>query len=139
MKKKKIKKIVFFQSVFSFYETMGIYTPQPDATSFFNLKIVLVLLSLILAFISTSVFFLFEADSIIEHIETFYAALTTLCCAALMLINRSKIEKLLLLKQIAEELIEKSECFFTFSNISWYVSLFTNFWILYCWIIIKMI
>lgn len=107
---KKKKKIVFFQSAISFYETMGIYPLQPDANNFFNLKIVVILVSLTSAFISTSAFFLFNAESITEYIETFYAAITTLCCVGCVLINRCKVQILFHLKQDVEELIEKSEC-----------------------------
>lgn len=110
MKKLKIKKIVFFRSAVCYYETIGLYPMQPDANNVFNLKILFILISLILACISTTAFFLFEAQSITEYIETFYAALTTLSCAGCLLINRYKVEKLFLLKQNVEELIEKSEC-----------------------------
>lgn len=103
------KAIKFFQSAISFYRSIGIYAPELNANNFFDLKLVFLLVTLVLAFISTTSFFLFEAQSITERIETFYAAITTLTCAACLLINHSKIGKLLQLKQNVEELVQRSK------------------------------
>lgn len=137
---KKIKKILFFQSAVCFYETMGIYPLQPDANRVFNLKIAFTLFSLTSACISTTAFFLFEAQSITEYIETFYAAITTLSCVGCLLVNRYKVENLFLLKQNVEELIEKSECLHFVWKLKWVciiimpqgmTFLFSSLWVLF--------
>lgn len=125
MKKTKTKTIKILQSAISFYQTMGIYPPQVNANNFFNSKLVFFLVSLILAFISTTACFLFEAKSTIEHIETFYAAITTLSCAGCLLINRCKIESILELKQNVEELIQKSEFIIILWKLNWTIKFST--------------
>lgn len=109
MKNTKIKTIKILQSAISFHQTMGITSSKLNANNFFNPKLVFFLVSLILAFISTTAYFLFKAQSTTDHIETFYAAVTTITCAGCLLINRCKIETILELKQNVEELIQKSE------------------------------
>lgn len=119
--------IKLFESTMNFYETLGVYPSQLNRNYFFDLKFPFILISLISAFIATAAFFLFEANSITEHIETFYAALTTLGCAGCLLINRYKTETILQLKQKAEDLIQKSEFLKFKANEYWFSTY--RFWL----------
>lgn len=73
-------KMKLFVSVRKFYEYMGVYPSQSQQKFPFNWRNLLVILSLIGFFTSMACSFLFKANTIIEHAESFYMTITALAC-----------------------------------------------------------
>lgn len=82
-----VSAIKFFQSAQKFYHIIGITPPLQSNQNFpFNIRIVVILITLTLALISTTGYFLFDAKSAIEKADTFYVCTSYVACECVYLI-----------------------------------------------------
>lgn len=99
---------MLFRLIRSFFQAMGIHLSEPNQKFSFNAKNVLISSSIALFFISSTAFFLFEANSIDEYGLSFYGSATELAVFVTFQINIFYMAKILRIFEKFEKLIEKS-------------------------------
>lgn len=82
-----------------------IYPPKPNQKYSFNVMSFFILLSMIVIFISTATFFLFEAETVEEYSHTFYISCTEFGFAVCFLVNVWKMPNILQLIEDYEQYI----------------------------------
>lgn len=102
--------IQFFLYVQKIYRIVGIYPPSKcHGQRRFTAKTTFILACIILGFISTFVYFLFEANSIDEYGRSFYISFAKLEGLLYFVVNLSKIESISNLIKKLEDFIKQSE------------------------------
>lgn len=103
------RSIKLFQSLRQFCETLDIsYSPQFNQHRSFNWKILCILIFIIIHTVTSIAFFLFEAKSIQEYGDSFYAILSEFLCLASSPTIISKMPDIFMLIENFEKFIEKS-------------------------------
>lgn len=101
-------KMKLFQQIIGFYQMLGILLPQPNPNYKHKLKTLIFLFSFIQMFMSTGAFFLYEAKSLREHVETLNLPITEIVSAIYILVSKWKMAEILKLCEEFEGFIEKS-------------------------------
>lgn len=102
------RSLKLFEFVRRHYGILGIYSAQPNQSRSCNLRKKIVLLCMILVFISTTAFILFEAKSIEEIGASFTAFFMELFVMIFFIINIRKISEIINSIEMMEKFIEKS-------------------------------
>lgn len=115
--------IKLFHFIRTLVETTDIYSPHQ--TSLLNRKVLLILLCFSQMLFASISFFLFEAQTIGEFAYSYLISLTIAICFGFMIEFALNLPNSLKLIGRFEELIQKSECFFYFTE-SWFVHCVCN-------------
>lgn len=98
-----------FQQVHKFHQLMATFMPQSNQNYKQNLKTLLFFFSYMLVFISSFAFFLFQAKSLHEQIETLSLPVSEIISAIYILIYKWKMVDILKLIDGMEQFIAKSK------------------------------
>lgn len=101
--------MTIFQSVRTFYSTIGICPTQSSENVSIDLKRAFFLFSSIPLTISLAGYFLFQASTTIEHTQTFYVFLFHVACILNYVISYLKLAKIFKFMDNVGETIQKSE------------------------------
>lgn len=96
-----------FQSVQSFYCTMGVYPPEPNQRLSFRLKRIFFPLSSFITFLALVAFFFFEAQTVEQYASAFHGSITELVILADFHIIAWQMPNILKLIENFERFIEK--------------------------------
>lgn len=100
----------FFQAIRTFYQRLGVCSPQYDQTYSCNSRIVFVYLTIIMVFMSETAYCVFEAHSIIDYGKSFYAFTMRITVFWEFLTTIWQMSNILNLMGQYELFIEKSKC-----------------------------
>lgn len=98
-----------FETVQKFYRLLGLHPSQQTQNCIFNARNILVLYIFVEGFTSTAAFGLFEAKSIAEFGNAFYAFITELLCFVYFSSTMGKMTNVLELMKKSRDIIQKSE------------------------------
>lgn len=102
-------KMKLFQSLQTFYHSLGIHPSQSEKRPSFNFHNLFIPANFLVFFIFQIAFFLLKAETIVERSETFYSSLTIFGCNVIFIINFWKMPHIVQLIGNFEKFIEKSE------------------------------
>lgn len=106
------KVLNIFQSTIKYYQTLGIYPSQSNQNYSINIKSIFILSSMIGLFCSTSTFFLFNAENIVEFsdaFKAFYISSSVISFMTCFLVNIFNIRDILEFIKKYEKFLQKSE------------------------------
>lgn len=102
-------KMKLFQQTLKFHQMMGISMPKANQNYKQKFKTIIFVFSFIQIFISSSAFFLLQAKSLREHIETLTLPITEIVCVIYILVFKWKMTEILKLIENFVGFIEKSK------------------------------
>lgn len=97
-----------FRSLRRMYQILGIYSPETNQTHLFSGKIIFFAASIILMFITSITFFLWEAETMDDYGTSFYGSMTQLSSAHNFVIVVWRMPLILKLLKGFEDFIETS-------------------------------
>ena len=100
--------VKLFRLTQSYFQTLGICPKKPNQKYSFNLTTCFILLSMIVIALSTSAFFLLEAETVEDYVHTSYISLTEFGLLIFIIINIWKMRKTLQLITDYEKFIRRS-------------------------------
>lgn len=101
--------LILFQFIRKSYHLLDIDLDQSQKNHQFNLKILLTLLCMILVFVATSAFILFEAETTQDYGACFTAFFMEVFITIFFIINLVKMPKIINLIEMMESFIEESK------------------------------
>lgn len=102
-------KTKLFHSLRQLYQMLGIYSSETNQNFLFNWKIVFIASSMILFFIGSFAFFLWEAETVDDYGSSFYTSISQLCTTNYYLILVWRMPAILELFKNFEDFIESSK------------------------------
>lgn len=114
-------KTQLFHSLRQLYQILGIYSSETNQTHLFNWRVIFVTSSMILAFITSFAFFLWEAETIDDYGTSFYGSITQLCSVHNFLTIVWKMPLILELFRKFETFIESSKLFYLIQLIFFFI------------------
>lgn len=101
--------IKLFRSFRRFNRMTGIHPSKPNQKYSSKLRSAVILLPLILANISSTAYFIFEAEAVAEYAQCFYISASELCYTIDFLAVKWGMKDIIQMIEIFQKFIEKSE------------------------------
>lgn len=97
-----------FQCVEQLHQALGIQPTPSSLNTSFNLKNVFALFCIVHLFATSTVFLLFEAETVANMSDSFYVSISALSCICNLLISIWRVQQIIRLIEKFEQFIEKS-------------------------------
>lgn len=108
---------ILFHSLRQLYQRLNMYSPETNRTHPFSWKIVFAVSSILILFITSVAFFLWEAETLDEYGTSFYSSVTQLSTAFYFIVVVWRMPTILNLLKNFDEFIESSELIYDEYNL----------------------